>query len=460
MQTLLPHSNRFRTSLALTLWLWSATVLVVNLPGHLTHDSLTQLAEGSSGVVQSWNPVFSSWIFGTLFNWTGGTEVIVALSATMLGSAVFMIVAEPKAGSLWALGPIGLVLFSPILLIHPGVVWKDVWFAHLALLGFGLIALRAQGMGWWIELPATALFAMALLSRQTGILVALTGALCLTALQGHAYAAAPLRERALRLFLGLTGRLALMLMLAFAFSSLAKSQMKQVQMGEVGTGVRLVAMFDIAGMLQLLPSARLDRLRDAGFSTEAWETGARATFSPERIDRLDQRSITGNRELTTGLILGQWVDLVTAHPMTYAAHRLEVFAWFSGLRDQARCIPIHVGIDSGPHTPNPGVQTRPARLSPPLYHWTRSFVDTPYFAPMAWNLASIAVAVMVAWRRAWSHPVLWLQLSGLVYSLSYFFAGFSCDFRYSYFSVAAASIGLMWASASANWWRSKPPAPK
>jgi hypothetical protein len=49
------------------------TVLVVNLPGHLTHDSLTQIAEGRSGYAQSWNSVFSTWVFGTPANWTGGT---------------------------------------------------------------------------------------------------------------------------------------------------------------------------------------------------------------------------------------------------------------------------------------------------------------------------------------------------------------------------------------------------
>jgi hypothetical protein len=436
-----------------------AAVLVLNLPGHLTHDSLTQLAEGSSGMVQSWNPVFSSWIFGTLFNWTGGTEVIVALSATLMAAAVLLTVAGPEASRLWALGPIVLLLFGPILLIHPGVVWKDVWFAHLALLGFGLVALRAQGGKWWIEPLALAFFATALLSRQTGVLVALIGALSLTALQARADMGMQLQARVLRFGLGLSGRVALVLMLAVAFSSLAKSQMKQIQIGEVGTGVRLVALFDMAGMLKRVPNAQLDRLRAAGFGTDAWEQGARATFSPERIDRLEQRPITGSRELTTSMILAQWFDLVAAHPMSYASHRLEVFAWFSGLRDQARCIPIHVGIDIGPHTPNPGVQTQPARWSPTLYHWTRSYLDTPYFAPLAWNLVSIAVAGMIAWRRAWAHPVLWLQVGGLVYSLSYLAAGFSCDFRYSYFSVAAASIGLMWACANADWRRSGTPSP-
>ncbi|MFM8346105.1 MAG: hypothetical protein ACKOB5_16665, partial [Betaproteobacteria bacterium] len=56
--------STYRQALGVLLGLWFTAVLVINLPGHLTHDSLTQIAEGRSGFVQSWNPVFSSWVFG------------------------------------------------------------------------------------------------------------------------------------------------------------------------------------------------------------------------------------------------------------------------------------------------------------------------------------------------------------------------------------------------------------
>ncbi|MFM8638817.1 MAG: hypothetical protein ACKOER_14050, partial [Betaproteobacteria bacterium] len=50
-----------------------------------------------------------------------------------------------------------------------------------------------------------------------------------------------------------TARLAVLLGMAMALSTLAQSQMKQVQAGEVGTGIKLVALFDLAGMLQRQP---------------------------------------------------------------------------------------------------------------------------------------------------------------------------------------------------------------
>ncbi|MFM7971110.1 MAG: hypothetical protein ACKPCJ_02380, partial [Betaproteobacteria bacterium] len=250
-----------------------------------------------------------------------------------------------------------------------------------------------------------------------------------------------------------TARLAVLLGMAMALSTLAQSQMKQVQAGEVGTGIKLVALFDLAGMLQRQPELHLDRLRAQGFHTADWEAGARATFSAERIDRLEMRPFTGPRELDTTTLLRQWTDVVVSHPRSYLAHRLEVYAWFGGLRDQALCTPIHVGISSGPLVPNAGIPSTQARMSPGLYQWSRSFWYTPYFSPLFWSGLSALVAVLMLLQRQWRHPVFWLQAAGLLYSASYLVVAFSCDFRYSYFSVVAASVGVMWLATSGYWSR-------
>jgi hypothetical protein len=428
------------------------TVLVVNLPGHLTHDSLTQIAEGSSGYAQSWNPLFSSWVFGKLVNLTGGTEVIVAISVSTVAAAIYLILQAGPSTGWWPLIPIGLLLFTPILIIHPGVIWKDVWFAHLGLLGFALVALRARGAGWWSECLALVCLAAAMLSRQTGILIALAGVAALSVVRQHgpvgtAHGLWPRWFRLAGWMPGLLLRTAALLAVAAGLGGVAKSQFKSIAGGEVGTGVRLVAIYDIAGMLQRLPGVHLERLRAEGFGTQAWEASARATFSGERIDRLELAPITGSKELTQELILAQWFDLATANPLAYIQHRLEVFAWLSGLREQAKCIPVHVGVEAGPQTPTANLSLRPSRFAPLLYHWSRSFVNTPYFAPLFWAAWSIAVIALVVWRAGWRDPIVWLQLAGLAYWLSYLAAGLSCDFRYTYFSVLASSVGVMYACA-------------
>lgn len=443
MPTKTPPLN-FRNGLLILLWVWFAAVLVVNLPGHLTHDSITQIAEGRSGYVRSWNPIFSSWVFGTLVNWTGGTEILVAVSATMLAASVYLILQASPHQRLWPLIPTAALLFTPILLIHPGVIWKDVWFAHFSLLAFGFIAIRARGYGWWAEGMAIVLLAAALLSRQTGILVALVGVLALTLLHTARDDSQPARKPGVaRRALAFLLRVALLLLAAQALSGLARSEMKQIEIGEVGTGFKLVAFFDMAGMLKKDPTLQLQSLRARGYQTDEWEAAAKASFSAERIDRLDLRAMTGPGDLGVEPIFKQWLALIVSNPLTYAAHRMDVYAWFGGLEDQRLCIPIHVGIDAGPQTPDAGIKLNIPRMSASLYQWSRHFVDTPYFAPVFWSGISVLVCLLLAQAGLCRDAVFWLQVAGLTYSASYLIAGFSCDFRYSYFSVVAASLGIV-----------------
>jgi hypothetical protein len=431
---------RFRTGLNLLLWLWFGTVLALNIPGHLTSDSLIQIAEGRTGYVDSYNPLFSSWAFGNLVHFTEGTEVIVLLNTLMLTASIWMLVSAGKRPGLWVLVPCAALLFTPVLLVYPGVVWKDVWFAHSAALAFGLVMWRARGGGWWWEVPALLLLAVAMLSRQTGIIV------CTAALVGLTLAAPaptllgrPLLGRAL----GFATRMMVLVLMASGLNMVAKASMKAIRGDAVGTGFQMVAIFDMAGILQRQPKAQLALLREKGFDTAGWEDAARRTFSAERVDTLAQPAITGPTTLGPSLVLRQWALLVGEYPGTYLAHRMETYAWFGGLRDQARCVPIHVGIDPPELAARAGVRPVPARWSAPLYAWSRDFLNTPYFAPVAWSSVSLLVLLVYAVRRQWKEPVAWMQVAGLLYSASYLAAGLSCDFRYSYFSVLAASVGLM-----------------
>lgn len=431
---------RFRKGLNLLLWLWFGTVLALNIPGHLTADSLIQIAEGRTGQVDSWNPLFSSWVFGNLVHFTEGTEVIVLLSTLMLTASIWMMVDAAKRPGLWVLVPCAALLFTPVLLVHPGVVWKDVWFAHSAALAFGLVMWRARGGGWWWELPALLLLAVAMLSRQTGIIV------CTAAVVGLTLAApapAVLGRPVVGRVLGFSARMLVLVLVASGLNMAAKASMKGIRGDAVGTGFQLVAIFDMAGILQRQPEAQLTLLRDKGFDTAGWEDAARKTFSAERIDTLVQPPITGPTALGPGLMLQQWAHLVGEYPGTYLAHRMETYAWFGGLREQARCVPIHVGIDPPELAARAGIRTVPSRWAAPLYAWSRDFLNTPYFAPLAWSAVSLLVLLVYAVRRQWAEPVAWMQVAGLLYSASYLAAGLSCDFRYSYFSVLAASVGLM-----------------
>jgi hypothetical protein len=243
--------------------------------------------------------------------------------------------------------------------------------------------------------------------------------------------------------LGFALRISLVVVLAVGLSAWTKGSMKAIRADAVGTGFQLVAIFDVAGVLQREPEAQLTLLRSQGFETTAWETAARQTFSAERIDTLVLPPITGPKAMSPQLMVQQWVQLVGQYPGSYVAHRWQAFTWFGGLREQARCVPIHVGIDPPERAQQANIRSVPSRWSAPLYSWSRSFLQTPYFAPLAWNLVSLLVLLAYVLRRQWQEPVAWMQVAALAYSGSFLMAGLSCDFRYSYFSVLSASIGLM-----------------
>ena len=430
-------------ALAVLLAVWTAAVWFLNRPGHLTIDSLVQIAEGRSGVFESYNPLFISVVFGRLTALTGDTGPLVFVAAAAFALAAWLLLSRIARPRLTGLLGCAVLLFLPILLIYPGIVWKDVWFAHSALLGFALVAVRAgrRGgpIGWGIEALCLALFAFAMLSRQTGVLVSLVGVVLL------AIAARPagVPWRLSRLALGIVARLLVLFALAQVLTLAAQSGARQITGAPFGTGVRQVAIFDIAGMLQRLPQARLERLSALGVDTATFEQSGRRLFSAERVDTLDMPPIRGLWDVPLTQVLGQWLDLAAAHPVTYLAHRAEVYAWLLGLRDQARCLPVHVGRDDGPLLTRAGVDPAQPPQAGELYRYATRFVGSPYFSPLAWALVSVVVLIRLGRQGRLLEPVAGLQWAGLLYLASYAPIGLSCDFRYTYFSVAAASLGLM-----------------
>lgn len=444
-----------RWGLAVVLGVWLATVYCVNQPGHLSVDSLIQIAEGRSGVYESYNPLFISAVLGQLTALSGGTAVLVLISAAAFAVAAWLLLGRIARPGLPGLLASAALLFMPILLIYPGIVWKDVWFAHAALLGFALIPVRARAApslrwkhtAWWLEAACLCLFAFAMLSRQTGVLVSAVGVVTLTLMaQGRAPGARGLIRDGkgwLRLALGLLVRLAVLVALAQTMSLAAQTSARTVTGAPVGTGVRQVAIFDIAGMLQRLPAARLERLAALDVDTATFEREGRRLFSAERVDTLDMPPIRGLWHVPLAQVLGQWFDLAAGHPIAYLAHRGEVYAWLLGLRDQARCLPVFTGIASSALAARAGVDATPPPYAQRLHGYAMRFIGTPYFSPLAWGLVSLAVLFCLHRRGALYTPMGGLQCAGLVYLASYAPISLSCDFRYTYFSVAAASLGLM-----------------
>lgn len=434
----------FQLALAALLGIWLALSLMLNLPGHLSTDSLVQIAEGRSRNYESYNPPFISLIFGQLTAAAGGPWLLVLLSCLMLAFSLWRLLAWLPAPRRTAVAGVACLLGSPILLIYPGIVWKDVWFAHLTLLAFALIPRPSESGRLWKQGLSLLLLAAAMSSRQTGVLAALPCVAAMALADPGDGRRISLQRRAL----GATLRVLALIGLAVLLSMLVRATAVQMAGAPFGSGVRLVAIFDISGLLKQAPEARLARMQSLGMDTAPLEAAARRTFSAERVDTLDFGPHANSWGVPLGNLLGQWADLVREHPGAYLAHRAETYAWLLGLRQQARCLPVHVGYERDQWLERARIDEAPSRHAHTLYRYAVVFVGSPYFSPLTWGVMSAAVWGVMLRRRQGSHPVALLQCAGLVYLASYAPIGMSCDFRYTYFSVLAAAVGLMYLLAS------------
>ena len=272
---------------ALLLLVWSVYVIDLNWPGHLSVDSLIQVEEGRTGVIKSYNPIFITIVFGKLAQ-LGGSPLLIICATLMLAAAVWGLLPPADRFGLPALAVLASALCAPVLVIYPAIVWKDVWFAHAALLGFALIARRRRFTGWVADAGCVLLFAMAMLSRQTGGIVAVIGMATLAWARHRDQVCDQDQPRA---FFGLLKRAAVYLIalftVALGLAAAARLMVQSVSAGEVSTGLRLLLMFDIAGMVTRQSAPDLTVLAAFGVDTALLAQAARATFSAERIDALD-----------------------------------------------------------------------------------------------------------------------------------------------------------------------------
>lgn len=158
--------------------------LAVNLPGHLSYDSVIQLLEGRTAQYNDWHPPVMAWLLGVFDAALPGAALFVAFN-TLLGFASFLAVLWLRPRPSWAGAVVAAaVVATPQLLIYEGIVWKDVLFADAGLAGFACLALAAalwprRGLRLGFIVAGFALLVLGALARQNGILLLPAGAAAL-----------------------------------------------------------------------------------------------------------------------------------------------------------------------------------------------------------------------------------------------------------------------------------------
>lgn len=435
-----------------TLWLVLAAafalMLRLNLPGHLSVDSVLALHEGRFGVRETWNPAIFGWLLGVSDRLHPGAAGVVILSGLMLFGGLAGLAALRPRTSWWApVLAVGIAAL-PQLMIYPAIVWKDVLFAGAALAAFAVAGrglTDAAGRTPWASLALSALLlAAAGLFRQNGLILALPLAAAIIWTSRKAG-----WGRALAFG---TAWFAAVLALTLALSALARPQGPGLPDDAGQRGVRILQIYDIVGAAAIRPDRPTPRIDAESPAAGAYirSAGGRL-YSPERVDTLSQDARFGElaAPLSAGTIRAEWLHLVATDPGLYLKTRLTTFGQVFATPVIDACLPIHIGV-GGPAATLQALDMAP-RVSPAdqrLYNYATWFFDTPAMSHVAFAVLALIILALLVLRRDQADWVMVALLTGaLGFAASFFVISIACDYRYLYFLDVAALAGLLYWAA-------------
>ncbi|HEY0647253.1 hypothetical protein [Phenylobacterium sp.] len=419
-------------------------MLRLNMPGHLSVDSILALREGRLGIRETWNPAIFGWLLGVTDRiWPGGGLVVVLDGVLLFGAWGALALLRPRASWLAPLVAAGAVAL-PQVLIYPAIVWKDVLFATTTVAGFVVLAVAARG-GMNRPLPALAIAALLLaaagLFRQNGLVLAPFAALAITAVAWRAG-----WRRALMLG---AGWLAAVAALTFVLSAVAKPEGPGLPDRAGDRGVRILQSYDLVGAAVLDPQRRMPTIAGArpGLDDRIRAVAPRL-YSPTRVDYLSRDPFFGDElgQLTPEDLRREWVRLITEDPVVYLRVRAEAFRWVLATPDIDRCLPIHLGV-SGPAfaLKDLGMAERLDRNDQRIFNYVTWFLDTPAMSHLAFAALALAVGVLLLIRRDPADLVMAALLAGtLVFTATFLLISIACDYRYLYALDIAAVTGALY----------------
>ncbi len=402
----------------------------------MSYDTLAQLRDGLSREYQSNQPPAMSWLVASMQKTPLGLGGLLLIN-TWLWSCAGWLIYRLLSGSGKPRAWLALLIWIsfPVSFLYNGILWKDVLAANLATLAFLLVIPRssaAAGMGA-LATSAMAIAAAALARQQMALVVPILGVAVGFSQRGEGFAL-----RAATIWLASV--LALMLAAEAALVGDAKSLSGLDTQG----AVYQLTTFDLAGIRAQGGQIKTPALSAAGVDAKRLS----AMFELYHPDRVDHLGAYPNNPLVamaepTRFLLPDWRRSVSANPGAYATHRWEHFLWLLGLRDPNRCLPYQLGIPATPEEfPDlpPLPSHKPERMAALK---AVSEYTLPLFRPIIYVAVAALALVVLCLRRPRGWQILaMLQFAGLAYVGSYLLIGIACDFRYAYFAVPVALIGV------------------
>ncbi|MHB8285259.1 MAG: hypothetical protein ACYDD1_11340 [Caulobacteraceae bacterium] len=436
-------------------------VLVCNLPGHLSYDSVVQLQDGRTRQYHSWHPPIMAWVLGLGDSILPGSALFVVMDAALLFGGLAALTLAARRVS-WAAPAVALVLaLSPLVLIYQGIVWKDVFFADCSAAGFICLSLADRATRSRPRLGLIALgfllFVLASLIRQNGLTAPLAGAAALTWMTVR-------REgwRSLRRGLGVS---VLALLAVLALVAIAGKALDTRRIDEPGAAAQFQALqeYDLIGAVAQDPSVDLSLLTRPGLGAAGLDDKVRLAaakfYTPERVDTLSEdQGLNEALAASPKAVSAQWRFMLTRDFKAYVVHRLRVFYWTLATPKLERCLPVFIGQE-GP----PGLlrqlgmfdQVRPQDLA--LERYAVHFYDTPLYSHLVYALIAVVAAVLLLLSpRPGDAPIGFMLLGALAFTASFLIISFACDYRYLYALDVAAMVAVFHLAVGAVELRHRP----
>jgi hypothetical protein len=423
-------------------------LLAIDLPGHLSYDSVIQLMEGRTARYANWHPAVMSWLLGLGDSAVAGTGLFVVFNMlAFFASLMGLLLVRPKVH--WAAAVVlGVLALTPQILVYQATVWKDVLFTNASVAGFVCLTVAAA---YWERVRlrlgliagGTVLFALAALARQNGAIVALVGALAVGAIAARDVDTHKWRQA------GLYAGAALLCIAAVALGGRAALALRTV--GDSGPVVQLQLLqtYDVIGAVKAEPSLPLAFVRDDDEDLEkVIRTEGVRIWSAERNDTLGSSAIVQNAldNADPGTMSAQWRDLVIHHPRLYLKVRADVFDWVFFTPDLKRCLPFEIGVD-GPASvlSELGIAERYDARDSLLDHYARIYIGTPVLSHVFYAAVALVMLYILFRRRlATDVAIGFLLLAAFGVTASFFVISIACDYRYLYFLDMATMTALFY----------------
>ncbi len=433
-----------RTTLAVLILGFTA-VVVVNWPGHLSFDSNVQLSDGRAGRYHTWHPPIMAWMLGLGDRLVRGPGLFMVFDAGLLfGSLAALAIGRRRVSWVAPIVVLALV-FSPLVLIYQGIVWKDVLYANASVAGFVALYLsdaapRTRRTKLLLFAIAFAALGLAALARQNGAVAVLAGASAVAVIRLQ-WAGAAWR----RAIWPALGRAGLALALTCAVIALVSAALDSRRIDEPGDAAQFQALqqFDLIGGLAHDPHLDLSALKSSALAARV-RIAARS-YTPARVDTVAQ--IPGLSNALTNDDEGvskAWRAMLFDRPGAYIAHRRDVFWWTLFTPDLSQCLPVFTGVDGPPRLVKAlGLVNHQDGRDLALEDYASHFYATPVFSHAAYGLVAVILLVLLARRgRPGDVAIVAMLASALAFTACFVVISFACDYRYLYALDLSAMVAM------------------